>query len=352
MSIAFLPCQPVRVRTVRNIHRTTSIVAVLDERSRTRVERRTWTPSTWRDRRALQQPSYPDIEALTKVETQLERLPPLVDIQELRTLKKQLAAACTGNAFVLQGGDCAEDLNESEEGVTDTVRALFKMAVVLMWGSQQQVVKIGRLGGQYAKPRSSHVEVRNGQQLPTYRGEIVNGSQFTAEARVPDPYRMLLAYNRSAGTTNLVRALASGGFADLKRVRHWGLDWSRNSKKGHEYMMTAERIAEAIQFMEVCGMNKTSPVMTSTDVYTSHEGLLLPYEQALVSQDPLTGEYYAGSGHFIWIGERTRHVDDAHVEFARGISNRTCAASFYHCAVHAELDTLKFVHLFDCFEKQ
>lgn len=223
---------------------------------------------------------------------------------------------------ICAGGDCAEDLNESPEGVTDTVRALFKMSMVLMWGSQEPVVKIGRLAGQYGKPRSDDMETRDGVTLPSYRGENINGSDFTTATRIPDPERMLLAYNRSAGTTNLVRALASGGFADLKRVREWGLDWSSSTAKGREYMATAGRIAEAIQFMETCGVNHSSPILTSTDVYTSHEGLLLPYEEALTRQDPQTGEFYACSGHFMWIGERTRGIDDAHVQYARGISNR------------------------------
>lgn len=321
-----------------------------------------WTPSSWRSHRALQQPVYPDLHHLARVETTLARMPPLVAFGEMRGLKEQLAHVALGHGFVLQGGDCAEDLMEASEGVTDTVRALFKMAVVLMWGSQEPVVKIGRLAGQYGKPRSSDAETRGGVTLPSYRGEVsctlycsrevscevarffvltcvyalfsltltqnINGAAFTPEARAPDPDRMLLAYNRSAGTTNLVRALASGGFADLKRVMEWGMDWSMHTNKGREYMATAQRIAEALHFMETCGVHHENPVMTSTEVFTSHEGLLLPYEQALTRQDPVTGEYFCCSGHFIWIGERTRGIDDAHVEFARGIANRKLIVVF------------------------
>lgn len=248
-------------------------------------------------------------------------MPGLVCTDELRSLQAQLAAACEGHAFVLQGGDCAEDLNETADGVAATLRTLFKMAVVLMWGSREPVIKIGRIGGQYAKPRSADMETIDGVSLPSYRGEIINGADFTAEMRIPDPTRMTNAYFKSAGTTNLVRALASGGFADLKNVRKWGFDWSAATDKGRDYLATAERIAEALSFMDVCGLSESSPILSSTAVYTSHEGLLLPYEEALVKQDPDTGEYYAGSGHFIWIGERTRGVDDAHVEFASGIMN-------------------------------
>lgn len=277
-------------------------------------------------------------------------MPALVSPGEMRLLKSQLANVCNGHGFVLQGGDCAEDLNETATGVQDTVRALFKMAVVLMWGSQEPVVKIGRLAGQYGKPRTSNTEIRDGVELPCYRGENINSGAFTLETRTPDPDRMLRAYNKSAGTSNLVRAFATGGFGDLKRVRQWGMDWSKETSKGREYMATAERIAEALNFMETCGVSNSSPVMTATEVFTSHEGLLLPYEQALTRQDPETGEYFACSGHFIWVGERTRDIDDAHVEFARGISNRTfsfefCALSLLSCLVRSlstESDRLHF----------
>lgn len=330
MSIAFAPSLALPSRRNPNLRPSLSSarapLAVLDEATRQvsttpSPPQTPWTPSSWRSRRALQQPTYPNPSHLASVENTLSRLPPLVSPGEMRALKRQLANVALGHGFVLQGGDCAEDLNESSEGVTDTVRALFKMAVVLMWGSQEPVVKIGRLAGQYGKPRSADTEIIDGIELPSYRGENINGAAFTPEARIPDPERMLLAYNRSAGTTNLVRALASGGFADLKRVKQWGMDWSMSTSKGREYMATAERIAEALHFMETCGVSQEQPVMTSTDVYTSHEGLLLPYEQALTRRDELTGEWYDCSGHFIWIGERTRDIDDAHVQFAKGIAN-------------------------------
>ena len=323
---AFLPIQPVSLRKQNlPIRRTRRVTAVLDS-PRPKVAtpptlpRPTWTPSSWRDRKALQQPTYPDRDALERVEKKLERMPPLVGVEELRSLRAQLADACFGKAFVLQGGDCAEDLNESAEGIACTLRALFRMAVVLMWGAQSPVVKIGRLGGQYAKPRSSDFETIDGVSLPSYRGEIINGSKFDETNRIPDPERMMLAYMRSASTTNYSRSLAGGGYANLKKVRSWGMDWCRSTEKGREYLLTAERIAEAVDFMNICGI-EADPNIQSTSVYTSHEGLLLPYEEALVRRDEETGEYYAGSGHFIWVGERTRGVEDSHIEFVRGISN-------------------------------
>lgn len=279
-----------------------------------------WTPPSWRNRRALQQPTYPDPDALQRVEQQISSLPPLVAPGELSTLKSQLANVCLGHGFVLQGGDCAESLDETANGVKDTIRALFKMAVILMWGSQEPVIKIGRLAGQYGKPRSSDMEKRDGLSLPSYRGENINGADFTRECRMPDPKRMLTAYHRSAGTSNLTRAFATGGFADLSRVREWGLDWTGRTSRGREYMRTAQRIAEAVTFMETCGISH-SPVMTETQVYTSHEGLLLPYEEALTRWDPISEKWYAGSGHFIWVGERTRELDDAHIHYVKGIAN-------------------------------
>jgi 3-deoxy-7-phosphoheptulonate synthase len=295
--------------------------AVVDQPPMAERTRQLWTRSSWRDHTVQQQPRYPDAAHLQSVEQQLARMPALVDPEEMRDLKRELANVCNGRGIVLQGGDCAESLDETAAGVTDTVRTLFKMAMVLLWGSFEPVVKIGRLGGQYAKPRSNDTEVRDGVELPSYRGEIINGADFTAEARVPDPERMIRGYNHAAGTTNLVRALASGGFADLSKVRAWGMDWASSTEKGREYLQTAESIGEAIRFLEACGVSEENPVLQSTKVYTSHEGLLLPYEEALTRMDPQTGEFFACSGHFIWIGERTRQLDGAHVEYARGISN-------------------------------
>lgn len=273
-----------------------------------------WSVDSWRSRTALQQPNYPDLKKLGVVEDYVAKMPALVAPHEARELKEQLKAVCEGRGFVLQGGDCAESLTETEDGVRDTVRTLFKMAMILMWGGGESVVKIGRVGGQYAKPRSADMEKRNGEELPSYRGEIINGSGFTADERIPDPERMIRAYHHSAGTTNLVRALASGGFGDLNRVREWGLDWAAASSEGKEYAETAQRIEDALRFMEACGVDHSNPALSSTKVYTSHEGLLLPYEQALTRMDPDTGDYYACSGNLVWLGERTRQLDGAHVE--------------------------------------
>jgi 3-deoxy-7-phosphoheptulonate synthase len=326
--VAFVPGSPCRLPTQKSKRhllcqsaRVSQPRAVVDQPPTTERTRQLWTRSSWRDCPVKQQPSYPDQGHLERVEHQLSRMPALVDPEEMRDLKKELASVCNGRGIVLQGGDCAESLDETAAGVTDTVRTLFKMAMVLLWGSFEPVVKIGRLGGQYAKPRSSDMESRNGTELPSYRGEIINGADFTADARIPDPDRMIRAYNHSAGTTNLVRALASGGFADLSKVRAWGMDWASSTEKGREYLSIAESIGDAIRFLEACGVSEESPVLQSTRVYTSHEGLLLPYEEALTRMDPQTGEFFACSGHFIWIGERTRQLDGAHVEYARGISN-------------------------------
>lgn len=280
-----------------------------------------WSVSSWRTKVAKQQPNYPDQEAVEKVVSHIKHLPPLVQAEEAKLLRFRLSEVCRGKGFVLQGGDCAESLEESTDGVRDTVRALFKMAMILMWGSLEPVVKIGRIGGQFAKPRSEDWEERDGKRLPCYRGDIVNGASFDLSSRTPDPNRMLAAYQHSAGTTNLVRALASGGFADLRNVKSWGMDWASNTEKGRAYLDTAERIEEAVRFWETCGVSLQDPIIYSTEVFTSHEALLLPYEEALCRQDPLTGDMYATSGAFIWIGERTRDLDGAHVEFARGVAN-------------------------------
>ncbi|CAN8073488.1 unnamed protein product [Agarophyton chilense] len=295
--------------------------AVLQEPASPVSPTSTWRPSSWRSKQALQQPLYPDAQELVAVQRQLSHMPPLVAPGEMHALQEQLAAVCRGNAFVLQGGDCAESLDESADGIKSTLSTLFKMAVVLMWGGKKHVIKIGRMAGQYGKPRSSEFEKRDGVKLPSYRGENINGAPFTFKARTPDPHRMLRAYHSSAATSNLARALAGGGFADLTRVKEWGMDWSLATSRGRQYMATAERISEALSFMDTCGLSRNQPIMTSTDVYTSHEALLLPYEEALTRFDVETGNFYAGSGHLLWVGERTRGIHHAHVEFARGISN-------------------------------
>jgi len=248
---------------------------------------------------------------------------PLVFAGEIRTLRQHLAEVAAGRAFLLQGGDCAESFADfNERAITDTFRVLLQMAVILTFAAACPVVKVGRMAGQFAKPRSSSTETRNGTTLPSYRGDIVNDLDFTAEARHPDPRRQLRAYAQSAATLNLLRALAQGGFADLHRVQQWNFDFLRASPQGARYCDLASRISETLAFMRACGLDAVAdPQVRQVNFYTSHEALLLGYEQALTRCDPQTGEWYDGSAHFLWIGERTRQVDGAHVEFLRGIAN-------------------------------
>ncbi len=282
-----------------------------------------WTPSSWRDRPAKQMPAYPDEAALTVMEARLATYPPLVFAGEARRLKAGLALAAEGHAFVLQGGDCAESFGEFTANVIrDTFRVLLQMAVVLTFGAGMPVVKMGRMAGQYAKPRSSDNETQDGQTLPSYRGDIVNGPEFTAQARIPDPARMETGYFQSAGTLNLLRAFANGGYADLHEVHRWNLDFAARSPLAARYQDLASRIGETLGFMQACGLSSlNSPQIRETDFYTSHESLLLPYEQALTRVDSTTGDTYACSAHFIWVGDRTRQFDGAHVEFLRGVKN-------------------------------
>jgi 3-deoxy-7-phosphoheptulonate synthase len=282
-----------------------------------------WTPTSWRSRPIRQVPAYPDAERLAATEAEIASLPPLVFAGEARRLKAQLARAASGQAFVLQGGDCAESFGDFTSSIIrDTFRVLLQMAVVLTFGSGVPVVKLGRMAGQYAKPRSSDTETVGGETLPSYRGDIINGPDFTAEARIPDPARMEFGYFQSAGTLNLLRALASGGYADLHEVHRWNLDFVEKSPLGARYRDLAARIDETLGFMGACGLNSvTAPQIRETDFYTSHEALLLPYEQALTRLDKATGQHYALSAHFLWIGDRTRQADGAHVEYMRGIKN-------------------------------
>jgi 3-deoxy-7-phosphoheptulonate synthase len=282
-----------------------------------------WTPHSWRNRPIRQVPAYPDQEKLEAVEAEIAGLPPLVFAGEARRLQAQLARAATGQAFVLQGGDCAESFGDFTAGIIrDTFRVLLQMAVVLTFGSSVPVVKLGRMAGQYAKPRSSDTETIGGETLPSYRGDIINAPDFSAAARMPDPARMAAGYFQSAGTLNLLRALASGGYADLHEVHRWNLDFVEKSPLGARYRDLAARIDETLGFMGACGLNSvTAPQIRETDFYTSHEALLLPYEQALTRLDKATGHHYALSAHFLWIGDRTRQLDGAHVEFMRGIKN-------------------------------
>ncbi len=282
-----------------------------------------WTPESWRAAPIRQLPTYPDAEKLTAVEARLKKYPPLIFAGEARRLKAALAMAAEGRAFVLQGGDCAESFADFTANITrDTFRVLLQMAVVLTFGAAVPVVKMGRMAGQFAKPRSSDSETIGGETLPSYRGDIINGPEFTPEARVPNPERMEFAYFQSAGTLNLLRAFASGGYADLHEVHRWNLDFAARSPLAGRYQDLAHRIDETLNFMAACGMtSSTTPQIRETDFYTSHEALLLPYEQALTRIDTTSGDWYACSAHFLWIGDRTRQPDGAHVEFLRGVKN-------------------------------
>jgi 3-deoxy-7-phosphoheptulonate synthase len=282
-----------------------------------------WSPASWRDCPIRQVPSYPDPAKLAAMEARLTRFPPLVFAGEARRLKSHLALAAQGNAFVLQGGDCAESFGDFTANIIrDTFRVLLQMSVVLTFGGAVPVVKLGRMAGQFAKPRSSDTETQGGETLPSYRGDIVNGPDFSAQARIPDPTRMEFGYFQSAGTLNLLRAFASGGYADLHEVHRWNLDFVENAPLLDRYRDLANRIGETLAFMGACGLTSISaPQIRETDFFTSHESLLLPYEQALTRVDSTTGDHYACSAHFLWIGDRTRQPDGAHVEFLRGIKN-------------------------------
>jgi 3-deoxy-7-phosphoheptulonate synthase len=282
-----------------------------------------WTPESWRAQPIRQVPAYPDPARLAAMEARLKLYPPLVFAGEARRLKDALGLVAEGRAFTLQGGDCAESFSDfTANTIRDTFRVLLQMAVVLTFGASVPVVKLGRMAGQYAKPRSSDTETIDGETLPSYRGDIVNGPDFTPEARVPDPARMETGYFQSAGTLNLLRAFANGGYADLHEVHRWNLDFAARSPLAARYQDLAQRIDETLAFMSACGINSSSvPQIRETDFYTSHEALLLPYEQALTRIDSTSGDWYACSAHFLWIGDRTRQLDGAHVEFLRGVKN-------------------------------
>ncbi len=282
-----------------------------------------WKPDSWRRRPARQLPVYPDEKALRQVEERLAIYPALVFAGEARTLRAQLAEVAQGRAFLLQGGDCAESFAEfSSVNVRDTLRVLLQMAAVLTYAAARPIVKVGRLAGQFAKPRSAPTEVRDGVELPSYRGDIINAIDFTAEAREPDPERLLRAYSQAAATLNLLRAFSQGGYADLHQVHRWNLNFLESSPVGEQYHAMANQITDALAFMEACGLNAdNTPQITETHLYTSHEALLLGYEQAMTRRDSLTGEWFDTSAHMLWVGERTRQLEGAHVEFVRGIHN-------------------------------
>ena len=282
-----------------------------------------WTPDSWRQKPVEQVPAYPDEAALAAVEKELASFPPLVFAGEARCLTKGLAEVAAGRAFVLQGGDCAESFSEhGADPIRDFFRVFLQMAVVLTFAASRPVVKIGRIAGQFAKPRSTATETQNGVELPSYRGDIINDIAFTPEARTPDPQRLLKAYRQSAATLNLLRAFAQGGYADLDRVHQWTLGFVKDSPAGNRYEELAGRISETLNFMRACGITSdNSERLRTTDFYTSHEALLLGYEEAFVRIDLTSGNYYATSGHFLWVGDRTRQPDHAHIEFLRGIRN-------------------------------
>jgi len=283
----------------------------------------TWNKSDWRNKPRIQMPSYPDTAALNAVEEKLGLYPPLVFAGEARRLKRQLGEVAEGRAFLLQGGDCAESFEEfGADLIRDTYKVMLQMAVVLTYGAKKPVVKIGRMAGQFAKPRSADFETVNGVELPSYRGDIINDIAPTPESRIPDPRRMLEAYTQAAASLNLLRAFSQGGFADMKRVHSWTLESTKDAEGYEEYRDLADRIADSMAFLEAAGVDSTTAEsLKRVDFYTSHEALLLEYEEALCRTDSTTGLPVAGSGHMLWIGDRTRQLDGAHVEFARGVQN-------------------------------
>ena len=281
-----------------------------------------WSPQSWRDRVALQQPQWPDADTHRQVLDQLSALPPLVFAGEARELTEQLAAVAEGRAFLLQAGDCAESFDTSADSIRDRLRVILQMAVILTYYTGVPVVKVGRIAGQFAKPRSSDTETVDGVELPSFRGHIVNDIGFTADERAANPKRLLLAYNRAAATLNLLRAFTKGGFASLSRVHQWNREFVADSPAGQRYENLADEIDRAVQFMSACGVSSdTLADLRQVDFYTSHEALLLDYEEALTRSDSLTDDWYDCSAHMLWIGERTRQLDGAHVEFLRGVGN-------------------------------
>lgn len=284
-----------------------------------------WNPGSWRGRPIEQAPVYPDAEALAQAERQLAGFPPLVFAGEARKLKKALAKVAAGEAFLLQGGDCAESFSEhAADNIRDFFRVFLQMSVVLTFAGSSPVVKVGRIAGQFAKPRSAPTEIVDGVELPSYRGDIVNDIAFEAEARRPDPARLAMAYRQSAATLNLLRAFATGGYANLENAHRWMLGFVEDSPQAARYRDLAERITESLDFMRAIGLDpEAHPEMRTTDFYTSHEALLLGYEEAMTRVDSTTGDWYATSGHMLWIGDRTRQPDHAHIEYCRGSKTRS-----------------------------
>ncbi len=282
-----------------------------------------WAPDSWRSKPIRQMPEYRDQAALSATEETLAGMPPLVFAGEARALKSSLASVAEGRGFLLQGGDCAESFAEFKaDNIRDTFRVLLQMAVVLTYGAAVPVVKVGRLAGQYAKPRSSDTETQGDLTLSSYRGDIINGMEFNKESREPDPSRMIRCYTQASATLNLLRAFAQGGYADLHQVGRWNLDFAKSSAQSARYQELADRLTETLEFMAACGLtSETTPQIRETSFYTSHEALLLPYEQPMTRIDSTSGDWYDCSAHMLWVGDRTRQVDGAHVEFLRGVKN-------------------------------
>jgi 3-deoxy-7-phosphoheptulonate synthase len=304
-----------------------------------------WTPESWRSHKGLQMPTYNDGAALAATEETLRNYPPLVFAGEARSLTDELAQVAEGKGFLLQGGDCAESFAEFHpNNIRDTFRVILQMAVVLTFASKLPVVKVGRMAGQFAKPRSGDTEVIGDVELPSYRGDIINDIAFEASAREPDPTRMVRAYSQAASTLNLLRAFSHGGYANLHQVHAWTHDFMGRSPWAKKFRDVADRIGEALAFMEACGITpETVPQIKGTSFYTSHEALLLPYEQAMTRQDSLTGQWYDTSAHMLWIGDRTRFEGSAHVEYLRGIGNpigMKCGPSLEPDALLKMLDIL------------
>lgn len=281
-----------------------------------------WTKSSWKEFTALQQPNWPEQVAVDKVLDNLSTLPPLVFAGEIRTLKQLLAKAVKGDAFLLQGGDCSENFSHvTAPNIRETLKVLLQMAVVLTYAGGKPVIKVGRIAGQFAKPRSSDMETIDGVELPSYRGDMVNTAEFTPESRIPNPKYMLKGYNMAASTLNLLRAFTRGGYGSLQRVQAWNQEFVAQSPMGRSYDRLAKQISQAIRFMETIGISSEIPQINQTQLFTSHEALLLQYEEALTRMDSITGDWYDCSAHMLWIGERTRQVDGAHIEFLRGVHN-------------------------------
>ncbi|MBL0721459.1 MAG: 3-deoxy-7-phosphoheptulonate synthase class II [Sulfurovum sp.] len=282
-----------------------------------------WSPNSWRDFPIKQQPTYEDLELLKQVETKLAGYPPLIFAGEARSLQNKLAAVGRGESFLLQGGDCAESFNAfNANNIKHLYKLILQMAVVMTFSGEKPVVKVGRLAGQFAKPRSGDFETINGVSLPSYRGDIINDIGFNKSSRMPDPTKLLQAYNQSSATLNLVRAFSRGGYANLNEVHRWNLSFIKNNPIGLKYEELSDKITKSMKFIASCGINiQNTPQLHQTTLYTSHEALLLNYEEALTRQDSMTGDWYDCSAHMLWIGDRTRDLNEAHVEFFRGIKN-------------------------------